>query len=239
MTRPVMHQQWNRLTFVHWRYPPAAVQALLPPDLTVETFEGTAWIGLVPFLMEDVRPAVGPAVPWLSRFPETNVRTYVRDERGRPGIWFFSLDAARLPAVVAGRVTYGLPYCWSGMAVRAAADHAVYRSRRRWPAPAGAHLSAHVRVGPTVAADDLVDFLTARFRLFTVIGGRLASAAAEHPPWPLHRAELLHLDQDLVQAAGLPAPTGDPLVHASPGVSARIGAWSRVPGRVDRDRRWP
>jgi uncharacterized protein YqjF (DUF2071 family) len=74
-----------------------------------------------------------------------------------------------------------------------------------------------------------VDFLTARFRLYTMIGGRLSSAAAEHPPWPLHSARLLHLDQDLVQAAGLPAPTGRPLVHASPGVSVRIGGWTAVP----------
>jgi len=235
MVRAVMYQRWSRLTFVHWRYPAATVQPLLPPGLTVETFEGTAWVGLVLFLMEDVRAAVGPAAPWLSRFPETNVRTYVRDERGRGGIWFFSLDAARLPAVVAGRVTYGLPYFWSGMAVRAAADRAVYRSRRRWPGPAGAYVSAHVRAGPPVAADEQVDFLTARFRLFTVVGGALATAEAEHPPWPLHRADLLHLDQNLVQAGGLPAPTGDPLVHASPGVSVSIGGWERV----DPHRKWP
>lgn len=89
-----------------------------PAGLTVETFDGSAWIGLTPFLMEGVRAPGVPAVPWLSRFPEINVRTYVRDGRGRSGIWFLSSDAARLPAVLAARASYRLPYFWSDMAVR-------------------------------------------------------------------------------------------------------------------------
>ena len=89
------------------------MQRLLPPGLTAETFGGTAWIGLIPFLMEGIRPPVLPAMPWLSRFGEINVRTYVHDDQGRSGIWFFSLDAARLPAVAAARAGYWLPYFWS------------------------------------------------------------------------------------------------------------------------------
>ena len=110
------------LTFLHWRYPPETVQALLPDGLEVETFDGVAWVGLIPFLMDRVRPRWLPPVPWLSRFPETNVRTYVRGPDGRTGIWFFSLDAARLPAVLAARVGFGLPYYWSEMSVRAMGD---------------------------------------------------------------------------------------------------------------------
>ncbi len=112
--RPVMRQRWERLTFLHWPFEPADVQRLLPAGLAVDTFDGRAWVGLVPFFMH-VASAGGQQAPWASRFCETNVRTYVRDAAGRPGIWFFSLDAARLGAVAVARATYGLPYYWSAM----------------------------------------------------------------------------------------------------------------------------
>jgi uncharacterized protein YqjF (DUF2071 family) len=222
---PVMHQQWRRLTFLHWRYPAEMVQAVLPEGLTVETMDGTAWVGLIPFLMVGVRAPGVPAVPWLSRFPETNVRTYVRGPDGRPGIWFFSLDAARMPPVLTARTTYGLPYYWSRMAVRVGAGTVTYRSRRRWPGPVGAYCDADVEVGEPLPAGPLDEFLTARFRLYSRFLGRLVSAEAEHPPWPLHRGRVTALDQNLVQAGGLPAPVGEPLVHTTPGVSVRIGLW--------------
>src|ERR1051325_7601239 len=102
--RPVrpalMLQQWRLLTFLHWRFPAADVARLLPEGLTAQTFARTAWVGLVPFVMVGVRAPGVPPLPWLSRFPETNVRTYVRGPDGKPGIWFYSLDAARLPAVL-------------------------------------------------------------------------------------------------------------------------------------------
>src|SRR6266480_362617 len=111
---PVMRQRWERLTFVHWSYEPAIVQRLLPPWLRADTFDGMAWVGLVPFFMR-VATAGGHRAPWVSNFCETNVRTYVRDPEGRPGIWFFSLDAARAGAVAVARATYRLPYHWSRM----------------------------------------------------------------------------------------------------------------------------
>jgi uncharacterized protein len=225
---PVMYHQWNWISFIHWRYPVAVVAPMVPAGLTVETFDGSAWIGLTPFLMEGVRPPGVPAVPWLSRFAEINVRTYVRDGRGRSGIWFLSLDAARLPAVLAARAGYRLPYFWSDMAVRVSDGRLEYRCRRRWPPPRGARCHADVVLGAPLdepARDELAHFLTARFRLFTVIAGRLAAAEAEHDDWPLHHGELRRLDQNLVQNAGLPPPIGSPLVHASPGVPVRIGMW--------------
>jgi hypothetical protein len=222
-----MYHHWNWITFLHWRYPPAMVQSLLPPGLTVETFGGAAWIGLTPFLMEGVRPPALPAMPWLSRFREINVRTYVHDGQGRSGIWFFSLDAARLPAVLAARAGYWLPYFWSSITVRVAGGRIGYQCRRRCPA-AGARCDAEVEMGPPLAEaerDELAHFLTARYRLFTVIAGRLVAAEAEHPQWPLRRATVVRLDQDLLQRAGLPAPAGAPLAHASPAVPVRIGMW--------------
>ncbi|MFD1324159.1 YqjF family protein [Micromonospora sonneratiae] len=227
---PVMHHHWSWITFLHWRYPVGTVQSMLPPGLAVDTYDGSAWLGLTPFLMERVRPPVGPVLPWLSRFPETNVRTYVRDRDGRRGIWFFSLDAARLPAVLAARVSYSLPYFWSEMAVRVDGERLEYRCTRRRPSLRGPHCHAEVRLGPALdhrAHDELARFLTARYRLFTVVLGRLVAAEVEHPVWPLHHAELLRLDETLLTAAGLPPPHGPPLVHASPGVPVRVGRWHR------------
>ena len=201
IARPVMYHHWNWIAFLHWRYPPAIVQRLLPPVL--------------------------PAMPWLSRFGEINVRTYVHDGHGRSGIWFFSLDAARLPAVAAARAGYWLPYFWSDVSVRVTGGQLGYRCRRRRPGR-GARCDAEVTMGLPLAEaerDEAALFLTARYRLFTMVAGRLAVAEAEHPPWPLHRAEVLGLDQDLLQRTGLPAPTGDPLAHASPGVPVRVGVW--------------
>jgi hypothetical protein len=234
VARPVMYHQWNQITFLHWRYPPEVVQALLPAGLTADTRDGTAWIGLTPFRMEGVRPPGMPAVPWLSRFGEVNVRTYVRDTQGRRGIWFLSLDAARLPAVLAARAGYRLPYFWSDVRVNVTGDRIAYRCRRRPPAR-GARCDAEVELGTPLARTgpggpcDLAEFLTARYRLYTVIAGRLAAAEAEHSPWPLRQARVLALDQDLLAAAGVPPPAGDPLAHASPGVPVRIGMWHFVP----------
>ncbi|TMR12747.1 DUF2071 domain-containing protein [Nonomuraea turkmeniaca] len=229
VTWPVMYHQWSEMTFIHWRYPPSHVQALVPDRLTVESFDGTAWVGLTPFLMQGVRVPGTPALPWLSQFPETNLRTYVRDERGRSGIWFLSLDAGLLPAALGGRSCYWLPYFWSNMSVDAKDGRTLYRCRRRWPGRGGARCDVEAETGaPLVEGepDDLAHFLTARYRLFTLVAGRLAAAQVEHPPWPLHHARLIDLDQDLVQAAGLPAPEGPPVVHASPGVPVRVGMWT-------------
>jgi uncharacterized protein YqjF (DUF2071 family) len=226
---PVMYHSWSHMTFIHWRYPPAVAQSLVPEGLLVEEFDGSAWVGLTPFLMEDVRTPGLPALPWLSRFPETNVRTYVRDGRGRSGLWFLSLDAGRLPAVLGARAGYWLPYYWSDMSVGVQAERRAYRCRRRWPGPTGLRCDADVEVGAPLAGpqrDELADFLTERYRLFTLIGGRLASAEVEHRPWPLHQARLTHLKQGLLQAAKLTAPDHDPIVHASPGVRVRVGMWS-------------
>lgn len=224
--------RWADLTFLHWGYRPDDVQRLLPPGLEVETFDGAAWVGLVPFAMT-VRAARGPAVPWASFFPETNVRTYVRGPDGRTGIWFFSLDAARLPAVLTARAWYGLPYMWSVMAVRRDGDERVrYRCARRWP-DGGPRSAVDVRVGDAVPRDDvteLEDFLTARFRLYSRKGDRLRAAPAEHEPWTLRRVEDVRARDELVAAAGLPRPDGDPLALFSAGVDVRVGAARDVPG---------
>ena len=113
----VMRQSWLDVAFLHWRYDPAIVRPLVPRGLELDLHDGAAWIGLVPFTIAGLTLPRAPAVPYLSNFPETNVRTYATDRTGGAGVWFFSLDAARLLAVVGARVGYGLPYFWSRMRV--------------------------------------------------------------------------------------------------------------------------
>ena len=222
---PVMRQRWERLTFVHWSYGPAIVQRLLPPWLRADTFGGMAWVGLVPFFMR-VATAGGHRAPWVSSFCETNVRTYVLDPQGRPGIWFFSLDAARAGAVAVARATYRLPYYWSRMRLATRGDEVVYWCQRRWPGPRPVTSRVRISVGEQFGAGELDDrdhFLTARWVLFSSAGARHRFARAYHPPWPLYRAQVVMADDHLVAAAGLPPPRGEPLVHYSPGVDVKIG----------------
>ena len=223
-----MVHRWSDLTFLHWRYDAATIQPLLPAGLTVETYGGDAWVGLVPFHMRVRAPGL-PAVPWASYFPETNVRTYVTGPDGKTGVWFFSLEAARLGAVLAGR-SLNLNYCWAQMRLERDGDVVRYESTRRWPGPAGARNRAEVKAGEPFAAADLTAFdhyLTARFRLWTVLNRKPVRMQAHHPPWPLRRATVRDLDPGLVTAAGLPEPEGEPIVHFSDGVEVRIGAPQR------------
>jgi uncharacterized protein YqjF (DUF2071 family) len=223
--RPIMRERWERLTFLHWAFDPAVVQGLLPPGLHADTCDGAAWVGLVPFFMRVATPG-GHRAPWVSNFCETNVRTYVRDDAGRAGIWFLSLDAARLGAVVTARVTYRLPYFWSSMRLATRDAEVGYLSRRRWPGPRSAASRVRVTVGEPFGADELSErdhFLTARWMLFSVAGGRRSFARACHPPWPLYRARAGLVDDRLIAAAGLPEPESEPLVHYSPGVDVAIG----------------
>src|SRR5207247_4693916 len=115
----VMRQDWERPTFLHWRFDAGAVQSLVPPPLSVERFDGSAWVSLVLFRMR-VHPPAGPVVPWMGVFPETNLRTYVRGPDGGRGIWFLSVEAGRLAPTVAARAVLGLPYHWASMTLREA-----------------------------------------------------------------------------------------------------------------------
>jgi uncharacterized protein YqjF (DUF2071 family) len=227
--RPAMLQGWENLTFLHWPYQPSSIRGLLPQSLELDTFGGSAWVGLTPFVVTGLRAAGVPALPWLSRFPEMNVRTYVRGPEGERGIWFFSLEADRLAAVIGARLSYGLPYRWAKMKVRAGSSVISYCSHR--------HLGAGsayivVRCGAPIEPNELERFLTARFRLYSMVAGRLIYAQVEHPPWPLRSAGLVHIEQDVIQHSGVPAPLGEPMVHFSKGVFTRVG-WPRLAAKRD------
>ncbi|MFL6448429.1 MAG: YqjF family protein [Bryobacteraceae bacterium] len=216
-----MFQAWNCLTFLHWRYAPEIIRPLLPRQLQLDTFDGSAWIGLTPFLLTGLRPPLFPAVPWISQFPEMNVRTYVRGPDGEHGIWFFSLEADRILAVIGARVAYGLPYRWAEMSVAPHSGTIAYTSKRHFGS--GRARIVIVHESPIQQANDQEVFLTARFRLYTRLAGRLAFAQVEHRPWPLESARAIELDQNVIENSGLPPAIGTPIVHFSPGVHVRIG----------------
>lgn len=220
--RAVMVQQWQDLAYIHWRYPIEEIQALLPAGVEVDTFDGSAWVGLIPFSMRNIGLPGLPAVPYFGSFPEVNVRTYVR-RNGVPGVWFFSLDVNRfLPALVA-RVSYFLPYCWGKASNKRTDTTLETEVRRRWPSRAST--SIRVSIGdPIESPDDLSVFLSARWGLYSRgIGKGVRYAPVDHERWPLWTAKLESLNDTLLIAAGLSAPVGDPHVMFSPGVSVRIG----------------
>ncbi|HZQ52794.1 MAG TPA: DUF2071 domain-containing protein [Bryobacteraceae bacterium] len=219
---PVMFQSWRRLTFLHWRYPADAIRKLLPQQVALDTFDGAAWVGLTPFLLANLHPPFLAPFPWISHFPETNVRTYVTGPDGEPGVWFFTLEAGRLAAVLGARTLYRLPYRWSDMRVSVRGRETRYWSARKWPFGCGA-TDIVVESGDPIAPGEFDHFLTARYRLYTNIGTKLAFAQIEHAPWPLRSARVLRLGQTLVEESGVPRPCGEPVVHYSEDIRVRIG----------------
>jgi len=150
-----MYQTWSWISFLHWSYEPHVLQRLLPGGLRPQTFDGRAWVGLTPFFLQDLRTPVAPALPWFTSFPETNVRTYAVGPDGREGLWFFSLDAARLEPVLVARSTYALPYMWSQMTGERHGSTIRYRSRRRWPGPTPATSAITLEVGDPLPPEEL------------------------------------------------------------------------------------
>jgi len=223
--RTVLRQRWLDLTFVHWAVAPDLVAPLLPAGTRPDTLDGVSHVGLIGFRMVGLGLGRGPGVPHLGSFLETNVRLYSVDAAGRRAVVFRSLDASRLVPVLVARASLGLPYLWSAMRLDRDGDRLTYRCRRRWPGPVGATSRLEIRVGAPIAEPTpLEHFLTARWALHTRAYGRTLYLPNWHPRWPLHRAELLNLDDDLVTAAGLPAPAGPPVsVLYSPGVPVRFG----------------
>ncbi|MET7656112.1 MULTISPECIES: DUF2071 domain-containing protein [unclassified Streptomyces] len=224
IARPLLTQSWLDLAFLHWAADPADVAGLLPPGTVPDTLDGVTYVGLVAFRMHRVGWFRLPGVPYLGSFPETNVRLYSVDAHGRRGVVFRSLDASRLLPVAVARIGFRLPYVWSRMAIDAEADTVTYTSRRRWPGPRGARSRLTVRVGERIGEPTALEhFLTARWGMHSAFFGRPMYLPNTHPRWPLHRAELVECEEDLVAAAGLAAPVGAPVsVLYSPGVPVRF-----------------
>lgn len=223
-----MYQRWETLLFLHWAVPPSTVQATLPPGLTVDTFDGRAWLGVVPFRMAAVRPRFLPPVPGLSWFWELNVRTYVRDRQGRAGVWFYSLDCDQPLACAMARRFFHLNYRDARMACeRRAGGGFDYRSRCL-DAPCSARLQWSVGPGPVAVATpgSLRHFLVERYRLFAYdgAGGRLLTGEVAHEPYRIASAEVGGFEvEGLFRSNGLAVPTGGPVdAVVSDGVRVRV-----------------
>ena len=236
--RAAGHQKWRHLLFLHWRVEPEVVAAKLPAGLEVDTFDGSAWVGLVPFLMTGVRPWWFTPVPGVSTFPETNVRTYVRcptpDGRREPGVYFFSLEAGRSLPVHVARRRWHLPYHRAAMSLtREQAgdrDRVRYRSRRLWPGTPGVGGEIEVTVhGPPAPAEpgSLEHFLCERYLLFC--GGPRPSRTAGllrgrvfHPPYPLRGVTVDRCTDTLVADAGFGVPPACDHATFSDGVDVAV-----------------
>jgi uncharacterized protein len=232
-----MTQRWRNLLFAHWPVAAAEIACLLPPGLVVDTFAGTAWVGVVPFEMDRIRFRRFGGVPGATAFAEMNLRTYVRELRtGRAGVFFFSLDAANPAAVVAARVGFHLPYYWARMRVVESAAGFEYESRRLYPA-GGVKFHARYRslidpVGPRrpreiSRAGSIEHFLTERYALFTADWrGRMWRGDIHHTPWPLEPAEAEFVVNELPAAHGIRLPDVGPVLHFSREMSVYI--WGLV-----------
>src|SRR5690242_17888012 len=190
----VMAQVWRKLLFAHWPLPPEVMHPHLPPCLPLDTFDGQAWVGVVPFTMEGVHFRGAPGIPTARRFPELNVRTYVTVEN-KPGVYFFSLDAGSRLAVVGARTLFALPYYRARFAITTREYDVRYRCERLGKAPADTpHATFEARYRPTgpvrlAQAGSLEDWLTARYCLYTTRGAHLLRGEIHHAPWPLQLAE--------------------------------------------------
>jgi len=213
---PAMRQTWAELLFLHWKADPEPWQKTLPPGLHLDTFDGAAWIGVVPFRMERIRPHYLPPVPWLSWFLELNVRTYVHDDEGRPGVWFYSLDTNRWPAYKIARTAFKLPYYHSAISTSRQADGSIdYRCRRH-----GESDTAHYRYRPDTSASPneavpgtLEFFLLERYLLFshTPRNGRFFSGQVHHRPYQYQPVEVTEWSTLPALWDGLPALEGPPV----------------------------
>jgi uncharacterized protein YqjF (DUF2071 family) len=208
----VAQQSWLDLLFAHWPVAKRVVQERLPSGLVLDLWEGTAWVGVVPFRLEGLRPRHLPGVPTATNFLELNVRTYVR-VADRPGVYFFSLDASSALAVAGARALYHLPYHNAAMSCERSGEWVSYRSRRTdHPAEFAARYRP-VGLGSRAEPGSLEEFLVERYRLFTVHDGSLTRVEIDHPPWQLRPATVEIEVNTMALAAGIPLPDQPPFAH--------------------------
>jgi uncharacterized protein YqjF (DUF2071 family) len=217
------YQSWRALAFLHWAVPQEAVRPLVPPQLALDLFEGTAYVGVVPFLMRDVRPRWWPRALAFN-FLETNLRTYVVCNN-RPGVYFFSLEAESRLAVWRARATFGLPYYHARMRMTQAGSEVDYFTRRGGSGPSHkVRYQIGEALGPSQPGTP-EHFLLERYLLFVTRGEQVLVGQVHHQPYPAHRARVVEVHDELIAAAGLPAVRTPPaFAHYSPGVDVEIFA---------------
>jgi uncharacterized protein len=232
--QPLMHHTWKDLLFLHWAFDPDGLRRLVPAPLEIDTFDGQAYVGITPFDMRNVRPNFLPPVPWLSDFHEINCRTYVTLD-GEPGVWFFSLDTDSSLTVLGARTIYALPYYHSEMSAERRGPHHVFNSKRSdGSAMFGARWSVAEDTLPRRAGQgSLEHFLVERYCLFTWHLNEIYRCRIHHEPWQLSPASVEWYATTLFEAAGLPTPTVEPIVHF--GNTVNVEVWPIEKARVQRD----
>lgn len=227
-----MRQWWGKLLFIHWPISFELLRPLVPPRLTIDTFEGHAWIGVVPFTMWGVRPTLAPPVPGLSAFHELNVRTYVYLD-GVPGVWFFSLDAQSPLAVWGARKFFHLPYFNARMSLAQQGPTIAYASRRTHVNAPPAEFHATWTIGDALEQSkpgSLTFFLTERYCLYAARHNELYRCRIFHQTWPLRRADISSFSSTMIEALNLPTPAAEeeegPMLHYAEAL--RVDIWPLV-----------
>lgn len=223
---------WHDVLFMHWPVPEEVLRPLIPSKLRLDTFDGSAWLGVVPFRMTGVRPRFAPSVPFLSDFPEINLRTYVTAD-DRPGVWFFSLDAHNPVAVRLARATFGLPYFDARMSCERTGNEVAYHSVRTHRGAREAEFAG--RYEPTGEVTEsrpgtIENFLTERYCLYAADGrGRVKRGEIHHVMWPLQKAEVEIEALRMTGQIEVELPDAAPLLH----YAERLDVLAWVPGKVD------
>jgi uncharacterized protein YqjF (DUF2071 family) len=225
-----MRQNWGKLLFIHWAMDAELLRPLIPAQLSIDTFDGKAWIGIVPFTMWGIRASFLPPIPGASAFHELNVRTYVHF-KGLPGVWFFSLDAANSLAVWGARTFYYLPYFNAEMSLEQQGSRIEYASTRRDARGAPAELSAAWTIGeplPQAHPGSIEFFLTERYCLYSYHREQLYRSRIFHQPWPLQSATLDSCQATMIESLGIPKPAGEPLLHYAESIGVDIWPLKKV-----------
>jgi uncharacterized protein YqjF (DUF2071 family) len=230
-----MRQNWGKLLFMHWGVDAKLLRPLIPAQLSIDTFDGKAWIGVVPFTMWGIRASFLPPVPGTSAFHELNVRTYVHFD-GVPGVWFFSLDAANKLAAWGARTFYYLPYFNAEMSLRQDEDSITYHSERTGARGASAQLDAAWTIGKPLAQarpGSLEFFLTERYCFYSYYREQLYRSRIFHQPWPLRSATLDAYQSTMTESLGIKEPKGEAVLHYAESIGVNIWPLRKI-GAVAR-----
>lgn len=225
----IMRQRWNRLLFAHWEIDPAVMRKLVPSVLELDVRDGRCWVAVTPFHISGLRPRALPPIPGGSSFPELNVRTYVM-YGGKPGVFFFSLDAGSVMAVFGARAMYGLPYFYARMRIGVEGERVAYSCLRRHMGKVAQFRGEYQPRGAVfdAAPGSLERFLIERYCLYSVQGRRLYRAEIHHIPWPLRAAEARIDVNTMAAAAGIDLPDESPLLHYARELDVLVWAPERL-----------
>ncbi len=230
LSPPPLRMTWSELLFAHWPVPAVTMRALVPPAFELDLFDGRAWLGVVPFRMSGVRAISAPSLGFAENFLELNVRTYVRFG-ARPGVWFFSLDAASALAVAGARALFHLPYFTARMGSKRVDGGIRYESERAQAGAPDARFRAEYRPSGPISparAGTLEHFLTERYCLYALdSGSHVLRGEIDHEPWPLQPAAAAIEHESMSAAAGFERPVGSPLLHYAERLDVR--AWAPQP----------